>query len=240
MNDLRTIRKTNCYAMFHYIGDNRPVGTKHVKNLAKKMQQAFLLPFEPIIVTDEGGIIDGQHRFEAARSLGLPIYYIETEWGDADPRTEQMIIMLNTTADTWGQEEFLYHYAATLGGVHKELQEFLEANKWLGISNAVAVFPEPRINPRQLKEGYSRFHRSPYLDRVMDFLGSDDVRGMADGISKQRYFVVAARAFIETHTPAQVAKLQANIDRVTRQVSEKAYLQMFENIIGRRTPRARR
>ena len=239
MNDLKTIRKTNCYAMFHYIGDNRPVGSKHVKNLAKKMQQAFLLPYEPIVATDEGGIIDGQHRFEAARSLGLPIYYVETEWGDTDPRTEQMIILLNTTSKTWRQEDFLYHYAAKDGGVYKELLDFHEANRWLGISNAIAVFPEPRINAKQLKERHP-FHRNPHLDRIVDFLGSDDVLGMAGGICKQRKFVVSARRFIEEHTPAQVAKLQANIDRVTEQVSEKAYLQMFENIIGRRASRSRR
>ena len=239
MNDLKTIKKTDLYTRFHYIGDNRPVGAKHVKDLAKRMQQAFLLTYEPIVVTNEGGIIDGQHRFEAARSLGLPIYYTETDWGDADPRTEQMIIILNTTSRTWRQDDFLRHYAAKDGGVYQELLDFHEANRWLGISNAIAVFPDPRINAKQLKERHP-FHRNPHLDRIMDFLGSDDVRGMAGGVGKQRKFVVSARRFIEEHTPAQVAKLRANIDRVTEQVSEKAYLQMFENIIGRRIPRARR
>ena len=239
MNDLKAIRKTNLYTMFHYIGDNRPIGTKHVKDLAKKMQQEFLLPYKPLVVTNEGGVIDGQHRLEAARSLGLPIYYIETEWGDDDPRTERMIIMLNTTSRTWRQDDYLCHYAAKDGGEYQELLDFHKANSWLGISNAIAVFPEPRINAKQLKERHS-FHRNPHLDRIMDFLGSDDVRGMAGGVGKQRKFVVAARRFVEEHTPSQVEKLRANIDRVTEQVSEKAYLQMFENIIGRRTPRARR
>lgn len=234
MKDLKEIRKTTDYTRFHFLDTNRPICDKHAKELARKMEIDFLLPYEPIVVTNEGGIMDGQHRFEAARMQGLPVFYIEAEWGDKDPRTERTVIMLNTTTNTWRQEEFLYHYASSRGGIFKELQDFYEENKWLGISNAVVVFPYPKINAKQLKSGYAQFCRNPHLDRIMAFLGSEDVRGMAGKVNSQRYFVSAVRKFIETHTDVQVAKLKANIDRVTKQVSESIYSQMFENIVHRR------
>ena len=193
--------------------------------------------YQPIFVTNEGGIMDGQHRFEAARTLGLPIYYTEAEWGDDDPRTDQAIILLNTTTNTWSQEEYVHYYAEKLGGVYRELEEFYEANSWLRLSNAIVVFPEPTINSVQIKEGYSAFHRNPNLDRIMAFLSSEQVRGMANSTNKHRPFVCAARNFIESHTDKQVAKLKANIDRVTKQVAEKDYGVIFENIIKRRAVR---
>ena len=61
------------YAQFQPIDGNRTILQHHLKRLKKSMEENFLI--SPILVNEKMEIIDGQHRFEAAKSLGLPIYF---------------------------------------------------------------------------------------------------------------------------------------------------------------------
>lgn len=75
----------------------------HVKRLAKSFESNYLK--SPITVNEKLEIIDGQHLFEAAKLLGLPIYYFVAEkYGLSEVR------ILNTHGVNWGTKDYQKTY----------------------------------------------------------------------------------------------------------------------------------
>lgn len=65
------------YDKFKILTSNRKVSRAHVRALTRSMEaNPELFQFRPILVNEAMFIIDGQHRFTAAQSLGLPVWYI--------------------------------------------------------------------------------------------------------------------------------------------------------------------
>ena len=62
------------YEIFSSLDGNRIVNPLHVKKIADSMKIKVL--FIPIIVNEEFQVIDGQHRLEARKQLGLEVPYI--------------------------------------------------------------------------------------------------------------------------------------------------------------------
>ena len=72
--------ETKEYSKFKFLKGNRDINESHVKRLMISFQIHYLLTI--LIVNDHFEIIDGQHRFLAAKNLGLPIIYlIKPEYG---------------------------------------------------------------------------------------------------------------------------------------------------------------
>lgn len=97
------VLQTNDYAAFKHIVGNRTINKLHVFRLKQSFQKEYLL--SPIIVNQEMQIIDGQHRFEAAKDLGLPIrYFICNDYGLAQ------VQMLNANTSNWKKVDYLNAY----------------------------------------------------------------------------------------------------------------------------------
>jgi hypothetical protein len=71
------------YDLFKRIHWNRSVDKGNFQKLLKENREHFQLHRFPILVTKDFKIIDGQHRFEVAKELGSPIYYIQDEVDDS-------------------------------------------------------------------------------------------------------------------------------------------------------------
>jgi len=68
------VYETYNYEMFRTIEGNRDTNKTHIKRLMSSMEEMYLM--SPIIVNSKMEIIDGQHRYESAKNLELPIRYI--------------------------------------------------------------------------------------------------------------------------------------------------------------------
>lgn len=92
---------TTCdYRIFKKLPGNRGVNQMEVKRLEQSMAEKNL--FSLVIVNEYHQIVDGQHRFEAARNLGLPIDYIIREgYGLED------VQRLNTNGSNWKRIDYL-------------------------------------------------------------------------------------------------------------------------------------
>jgi len=76
------IYKTNQYDLFSYDDRNRPVDPRRVRALVKSMREIGFIN-QPIKVSKAGIILDGQHRFEAAREVGVPLlFFVDYSKGD--------------------------------------------------------------------------------------------------------------------------------------------------------------
>jgi len=97
------IYETYNYEMFTFLKENRDVNPANVEKIKASMKVKRLL--KPLNIGSEGGVYDGQHRFEACVELGLPIHYIVDESLTIDD-----IPRLNTIAKTWKQSDHLEYY----------------------------------------------------------------------------------------------------------------------------------
>lgn len=121
------VYQTHDYALFSHIHGNRSIKKIHVKRLIQSFQVAYLL--SPILVNDKLQIIDGQHRFEAAKELGLPINYIVCQ-----NYLLKEVQLLNTNMEKWSKMQYLESYC-DLG--HPE---------YLKVRNFMNQFPELSLN----------------------------------------------------------------------------------------------
>ena len=77
VNQMTKPQTTTNYSMFKFKHGNRPVDQSHVKKLITSMTEVYVP--QTIYVNKRHEITDGQHRFTAAKALGLPITYIVTD-----------------------------------------------------------------------------------------------------------------------------------------------------------------
>ena len=219
------IRKSYNYDDFSFINGNRNVIKGKVGKLVKSIKQLDLTMYNPILVTKTGKIVDGQHRFEACKELNLPIYYVVID----DQKANEAMILLNRYQSQWRQLDFLNYDANNIGDHYKDLYDFYDQNKWLGISNVIVIYPDKFINATQLREATAEFGKNVHADSIVNFLSSDTVRALK--FCKRRDFVLAVRKAFDKYSNRQLMKLRRKILLVPACINYKQYLKCFENLI---------
>lgn len=73
------ILQTNDLSIFKSVDFNRDKNKKHIQAVIKIIKKENLLHLHPILVNNKMEVIDGQHRLEAAKELGLEIFYIKSD-----------------------------------------------------------------------------------------------------------------------------------------------------------------
>jgi hypothetical protein len=102
---MKTIHTTKEYHLFKSIGGNRDVNQLHLTRLRKAIKLNYL--FTVIVVNEHYEIIDGQHRFEVIKELGLPLNYVVCE-GYGVVEVQQ----LNQNSKNWTMDDFLEGYCS--------------------------------------------------------------------------------------------------------------------------------
>jgi len=100
---LMQVHTTKDYSLFKSIDGNRNLNLLHLNRLRKSMSEKYL--YTILMVNDKYEIIDGQHRFEVIKELGLPLHYIICEkYGLPE------VHILNATQKTWNADDYLEGY----------------------------------------------------------------------------------------------------------------------------------
>jgi len=105
MKSIAKIFYTTDYSKFNTLAGNRQVNIAHVKKLESSFDEEYLI--SPILVNEKFQIIDGQHRFEAAKNLKLPIYYYMIQGYELS-----QVQRLNTNLKEWKMIDYLESYAS--------------------------------------------------------------------------------------------------------------------------------
>jgi hypothetical protein len=129
---LQSIFQTKDYSAFKILKANRAINRIAVEQLKKSFQQAYLI--SPITVNEEYEIIDGQHRFTAAKELGLPINFIVAEGYSLDE-----IQKLNTNTRPWGKKEYLHSYSESGYPEYQKMVKFMKDFPDFSMSTAEAI-----------------------------------------------------------------------------------------------------
>jgi len=120
-----TIKNTRNYELFTENHEQRPVSKTHVNSIINSMRCHGFVQSKPLQVYKDGGqyvIVDGHHRYYAAKSLGLPIYYvIEQE------SAQETIADINSKVKSWKADDYVRMYASRGLSDYIELMAYKES-----------------------------------------------------------------------------------------------------------------
>lgn len=120
MEIVNQVQRTNDYSKFKNLLGNRNVNMLHLQRLINSMKKEYL--FSPILVNEKYEIIDGQHRYNAAKTLKLPInFIIIKDYGLREVQT------LNTNTKNWNKKDYLEAYC-DLGN-----ENYIKLKKFMGM-----------------------------------------------------------------------------------------------------------
>ena len=101
------IVSTTNYERFKLVGTNRTIKQKNVARLMKSFGMTGGMQMsKPIIVNKNMEVIDGQHRLEACKRMGIPVHYIVS-----NNEVIENIPVYNTYQEKWGLEDYAHYWA---------------------------------------------------------------------------------------------------------------------------------
>ena len=216
--------KTFNYEMFGFMQTNRDLRDSHIEHLMSSITELGYITALPVIVDESMIIIDGQHRFEACKRLGIPIYY-EVSYVDK----EKAKISLNMNQRIWRLEDYIGSWAKSGKQCYIELLEFENRYK-LGISNSIVIChamngrrandirkgKEFIVNPKRHEIAQFIFNCKPYFS-----------------FYKNKNFISSIERLFAKTSIKNVNKVFDRIQPLKQQVSVSDYLSIYENYLNR-------
>ena len=132
-NIVQPVYMTKNYSIIQFALGNRNLTYERVKTIEKSIKKCGLRRI-PIVVNKHGNIIDGQHRYVAARNLGLPIYYVIDP--DADVEVARLI---NNTQSGWKFIDYVHSWSSMGNEDYGKLEFLLEDSSLAGISAGTKI-----------------------------------------------------------------------------------------------------
>lgn len=117
------MQSTTDYDQFIFKDENRKIKNDHLKDIIESIKTCNLLHMRPITVNENLEIMDGQHRFIAARTLNLPIFYKIEEGIESN----QMLIL--NLSKSWNNGDYLNYYIQKGNQEYVKLQEFIKSQQ---------------------------------------------------------------------------------------------------------------
>lgn len=132
LETVNTVYSTSNYELFKTLAGNRAVSRVHIQRLKQSFKEAYLSSV--MIVNEDFEIIDGQHRYEAAKSLGLPVNFIICKGYSL-----KEVQLLNTSAKNWTKTDYLQAYCDLGNEAYIEFRNFMHEYPDFGIAAAESI-----------------------------------------------------------------------------------------------------
>jgi hypothetical protein len=101
------IETTTDYNRFKLHKKNRHIDYKKVQRLSAAMKKNNLLSVYPIVVDEKDFVLDGQHRFEAAKDAKVKLYFIVADKSYGIEKVAET----NNFQSHWKLEDYINYYA---------------------------------------------------------------------------------------------------------------------------------
>lgn len=220
------IYSTMDYSKFKTLVGNRVVD--HAKNVAKSIEKIDLTAYNPILVTDEFEILDGQNRFEACKMLDKPIYYLVC---DSDIPAADIIRALNTTQRNWRMEDYVQSWV-DLG--NERMVDFVNwaykygfDDKHYGVAGKMYMGIN-RTPTSEMRDG-TLLDKWDGADKLAEWICAVREKGVPFWTNSR--FVDGAMAFFKTHTEKEMKKVLKHIDKIAQYGSGQAYVNRMQQIV---------
>lgn len=127
------VQITDDYELFETLSTNRAIDPRHVKTLKDSMKEHGVL-INPVLVNAKMQVIDGQHRLNACKSLGKPVYYLMI--GDYGIEEVQA---LNLNQKNWTYRDYAESFASMGYDHYQTLISFSEENDDFGFGSCMKL-----------------------------------------------------------------------------------------------------
>lgn len=223
--------RTKEYHLFSHLDGNRSINTSHVNRLKESMKEQYLV--SPIIVNGKYEIIDGQHRFEAIKELGLPLLYIMVKQYGLEE-----VQRFNSNQKNFSYEDFANGYIDLGNEDYKTLKEFRQKYDldW-GVSIALLTGTSHRSATDSEKFKSGQFKVKSYkqaveiADKILEI-------GQFYPDYNKKYFMYAAIRMIKTpgyNQKHMMDKLRYLSTKLVACSSSEDYLKLLETIYNFKT-----
>ncbi len=229
------VNTTKDYNKFKYIKGNREILPYHVNALMNSISENNMLPYNPIIVNSKMEVIDGQHRLEAAKRLGFPIFYMESPIG-----TISDVAHLNSVVRRWTTSDYVDSYAKQGFKDYLVLKDFCEKTS-LSPTIASALLYAKAVKPQTSKVSSVRKivaageFKVNYLDWALDLANKiQQIKPFTEGvIGKSREFIHSLVVFYKQVDHEQLMeKLREYPDKLYSRGTVLGYIRQFEDVIN--------
>jgi len=198
--------QTMDYSLFKTLKGNRNINQAHLYRLTKSIGEQYLL--SPIVVNDRFEIIDGQHRFNAAKANNLPINYIV-----APGYGLREVQVLNTNSSNWRNEDYLKAYCDMGMEPYIKFRDFMKRWPDFKFASAFAIACQRNTPTTSIRVKHTR--------SATNKRGAVHRNFFADG-----YMVLADTAIIEK-TAKQITDFKPYYAEYTRITFVQAMLGIF-------------
>jgi hypothetical protein len=239
MKEVKKVYQTYDYSMFKNMKGNRPLDKLLLMRLKKSFQKHYL--FTIILVNEYYEIIDGQHRFEAAKSLGLPINFIVQ-----DGYKVKEVQMLNTNTKDWGKMQYLHSYCELGNPVYLQFRNFMRKYPKFGIAVSEAILTGLSNGKYKTEDGHV-VKLPTFVDGELQIPNIGKSYHIADQIMQIQPFydgfnrITFVRAMIRLFNNANydhsrfIKKLQIQPTKLNHCQSVDQYLLLIEDIYNYRS-----
>lgn len=131
--EVNKVYRTNDLSTFKTLPGNRVPNLLHINRLIYSINK-YGMKCNPILVNERLEVIDGQHRLEAAKSVGTYVYYIIV---NGYSLTE--VHTLNLNQKNWAKSDYMEGYANMGIEPYVKLRNFVEKNDDLSFTNCLAL-----------------------------------------------------------------------------------------------------
>jgi len=153
--------KTKDYDVFKKNPSNRTYNEGNIRKIMTSLGLKNKMDLRPVIVDKNMFVMDGQHRIEAARRLGMEVSYVV----DEDAKDED-IILLNSNQKSWKLTDYLNYYCQQQNPEYVALAEFMTEHE-LSITQMRALMSEgDAFNTMRFKTGKFIFPKEDKFHKV--------------------------------------------------------------------------
>lgn len=212
---------------------NRPVSRSAVNKLVEAVKNGEA-KLQPIEVSQDYVIIDGQHRFSALKKLGLPVaYYVDNQININDAA------MQNSKQKHWTTSDYIRFYMLSGNSEYMKLFQVLnEYKSYITTSAIFAIGSNRRINGdvnKAVKQG--QYKMSNYNNAIKFFNYVKNIKQNAHLKSPLKQAVAQAVFALWSRDDVDIKRLQTilNKDFILRLPSDRdVALQMITDEYNKR------
>lgn len=223
------IYQSSDYSLLKNINSNRMISPTNYNKLVRSMQEEVLVM--PICVNENMEIIDGQHRYLAAKELGKPFYfYIQEGY------KEEQMKRANLVSSNWNKNDFLNMYINQDHPIYKKIKELMD-EYGIVISDMIKIIAS--IREDNYREAGLAFEEGTLVITDADFM---DIQSFLECLSLFKDFKQYNRskfisAYLELYFHASYdhnqmkEKYKKRASQLVPQLTRDGYLTLLANKI---------
>lgn len=231
---------TKEYGQFRFLKGNRDLDEAKIKRIMKSIENGLeFFKYCPIMVNEQGYVIDGQHRFFVCKKLGLNVYFVVVP--DFSLR---QVAEMNNNASKWKDRDFMNCYIDTGVEDYKVLADFIERHH-INIGTAIGLlsagYAHAGTEHREVfRNGQFRVNEQAKAERLMNMV--HDFNDYCESYTS-RSFIEAIETLWESPEydhAAMLDKLKVHNLTIEQRPTYKEYLQHMEDLFNFRNSKRRR